>query len=341
MSDSILQKWQVIASPLVLDAFTVHMWATPFTRYLLNIAADPRSGSHFFTVATVLLVAALTFTVSRTAIKHAGLLHEATSVSDSPLFRVAWLFAATVTVAHSVGAGVPVFTLLTFVPVVYVRVPSVIPAVSAVYATVYFLCTLVGTLNRAVPVVPHVNGQIEQGVSYFAIACVWLSFVLSCAHHAAWIASHNHPDQPGVAASSKSGDTESPPISPIRWLYEQVFDESVQLAAYRTGVVLACTFLHDAGRETGHVAFLQKLSLLVTISTFESFTHCQHEGTNTLTSILLATVVVVTFGMLVGNVEQTACILLVTPAAIAFELASVRRLSRKRLEEGRGSVKEL
>jgi hypothetical protein len=316
------QIWKDV-TPLILDAFTMHIWATPFTARLRQYAGGS-TGSEFFVVITVVLIAVLTFTVNLATIKNAELLHNATRVSESPLFRTAFLFAASATIARCIsGAGVLTFTVVTFIPLVYVRVPSSIPVVSAVYATVYFLCAFIGTMNNTdtlAGVKPH------EETSYFTNILVWLCFALSSVHHAAWHASHSH-YSPSRGRFASDRDPDSVSSLGMR-LYEHIIQESTQLAAYRTMVVLGCMLLRSTdSTNTGPVAFIERLALLVTVSTFASFAHGQHttRGGNSLSSVLLSTVAATSCGMLVENVEQVACILVATPLAIAFELASVRR----------------
>ena len=325
--------WQTTFAPLILDAFTLHLWATPFTSLLREYASTVPE-----LVATVVLIAALTFTVNLATIKHAELLHETTRVSESPLFRTVFLFAASSTIKRCVGgAGVLNLTVVAFVPLVYVRVPSSIPVLSAVYATVYFVCVVMGTIsNNAQPS----GEEPSNSYSYFTNALVWVCFVLSNIHHAAWQASHSH-YSPSRGRFVGDRDPDSVASCSL-WLYEHLIQESTRLAAYRTMVAIGCMLLRRTEPATvGPVAFIERLSLLVTVSTFTCYVHCQHSTVhNSLSSVLRSTVVVVACGMLVDNVEQVACILVAVPAAISFELVSIRRLSRLRLA-ALGSVKQL
>ena len=314
MDTGFREIWSHSLTPLVIDAFTLYMWATPFTTHLLATVGTTAG----WYVTTVMTVAMLTFTVSIVTYKHVNWLHEEVGVSESPLFRSVWLFAAMGTVVRHVGGvGVLPFTLVTFLPLVYVRISPLLPPITALYATGFFICTtLVASTRHGGPAIHATGTSFSAYISVLEL----LSFTISCAHHSIWIASHNHTRPLPPTEYQGPSDTKTDPITSLTRL---IYAESTQLAAFRTLVVLFSMLVggtHTYPASFLPICFLQTLFLLATISTLAAWTHCQHQQPASLSQVLLATVVASSCGMLVDGIGQTACLLAAAPFAIALEL---------------------
>ena len=300
-------------TPFMIDAFTLHIWATPIcTRILAGTTAG-------WYVPTVITIAMLTFTVSLAAYTHVEWLHYEVGVTDSPLFRSAWLFAAMSTVTrHIGGGGVLPFTLVTFLPLVYVRISPLLPPVTALYATGFFVCTILLAVTGRSGHAVHVT---DTGFNVYVMSGLeLLSFTISCVHHSIWIASHHHTRSLQTPAYQSPSD---PSTTLSRWIHaEWIHTEATRLASFRTLVVLFSMLVRTPTYSAIFLPlrFLQTLFLLATISTLAAWTHGQHQRPTSLSNVLLATVVASSCGMLVDGTGQTVCLLAATPFAVALEL---------------------
>ena len=314
----------------MLDAFTLHLWATSFATCLRDvIETDIREEGNarlWYTAATVVFIALVTFTISAVGTEHAHLLLTPKGVCESPLFRTVWLFTAMGTVKRHTGAvfGVLPFTIVTFLPLIYVRVSVKLPAFTALYATGFFLCTtFLASRSDRDAVVRIESKECELGGNSYWLA--WVSFIMCCIHHSIWIESHDRfqtasgrrvTDHP----TSSTALFAAPCPSLVTWL---INPKSIQLAIFRTLVVLLSVFTHETPVYfTGwpSVTFLQTLFLFATVSTLAAWTHCQHLEANSLSNILVATVVASTCGILVDSTEQSAYLLVAAAFAIVFEI---------------------
>ena len=101
MTRGIQEIWKDDVTPLILDAFTLHLWVTPFRTCLMGTASPEGTRSIvWWPVVNVVALTVITFAMSLTAS-----LHTPMGVCESPLFRSMWLFAAMGTVTRHIGAS--------------------------------------------------------------------------------------------------------------------------------------------------------------------------------------------------------------------------------------------
>jgi hypothetical protein len=154
----------------------------------------------------------------------------------------------------------------------------------------------------------------------------WVSFIMCCIHHSIWIESHDR-FQTGSGHQDDRADRARAPdhlilftAASFNWYVDT---KSIKLATFRTLVVIFIVIARETSTSfTGwpSVTFLQTLFLLATVSTLAAWTHCQHLETNSLSNVLLSTVVASTCGILVDSIQQMACLLLAAMFAIALEI---------------------
>jgi len=309
----LLRIWMDGFTPLVLDAFVMHIWATPLISCLINGASASSNGT--FTTSIVLVAAALTFTVNIYIHPHLPHLHQKLGVCDSPLFRSIWIFASAAAVGRYTGdGGILSFTVVTFIPLLYVRVSFVLPAVSALYATLFFALTAGRSLLvfvRHEDIGP--SDGIEVPHDILSIGFHWFVFIFSSVYHPVFMSSHLY--------TVGTGDEVPGGYFFMKWRYT-----AIPLAAFRTIVVCLCVFIRET-YSYGHlykfhaaIEFIETLLLYVTITTFTAWVHSQHVYPNTLRNILTTAVVTASCGMIVENIEQTAFLCLLAPAAIASDV---------------------
>jgi hypothetical protein len=278
-------------APLVLDAFAIHLWASPYTSCLI-------SGSW---TGTWVGIAVITFAVSFASVYHAAHIHNRTGLVENALFRAAWLFTATKSVKNRIGSGVLPLVLVAFLPLIYVRVAPDLPSVAAIYAILYFLLT--GSRGTQVT-------AVCGNSSAFTMCYVWVSFIISCGHHSAWVHSHTHYIE----------------LSGFRkWVYRS----PLHTTFFRTVVVALCMLFPQTQLlgKPATLGTLRTLFLLSTISTFTAWTHCQHKETECFSNILVSTVFPVVSALIVETIEHTTAVLIVITLLIAIELfAGARRL---------------
>ena len=303
-------------TPLILDAFTLYLWATSVTTCLKDAVETDIIGVG----VTALFMVLVTFTMSAVRTERAHLLHTPRGVCESPLFRTVWLFAAMGTVKRHTGVmvGVLPFTVVTFLPLIYVRVPVKLPAFTALYATGFFLCTTALALRIDRDAVVHIAPKECElwGISYWL---AWVSFIICCIHHSIWIESQNR-FQTGLTDRCVPDHYISFTTASYTWYVDP---KSIKMATFRTLVVLFIVLTHETPtyfNERPSVTFLQTLFLFATVSTLAAWTHCQHLETNSLSNVLVSTVVASTCGVLVDSIQQIACLLVAAVCVIAFEI---------------------
>ena len=319
MNRGFREVWIDDLTPIMIDAFALYIWATPFITRLLSTVGT----TVWWYVATVMVIAMLTFTVNLAAHKHIHWLHSDLRVCESPLFRSVWLFAAMSTVTrHTEGGGVLPFTIVTFLPLVYVRISPLLPPVTALYATGFFVCTILISVTRLGG--HNVNAK-DTNFSFYESGLDLLSFTISCAHHSIWIASHKHTRSLQHTEYQSQSDTQTDTCTSILGAWVQ--SEATILATFRMLLVIFSilvggtpTYSTSVLLEYPLLGLLQTLFLLATISTLAAWTHGQHQQPTCLSNVLLATVVASSCGMLVDGTGQTVCLLAAMPFAIALEL---------------------
>ena len=208
-------------------------------------------------------------------------------------------------------------------PIIYIRVPYLLPAVSAIYATVFFALTTGRSLLlfvRHEEIRPTIGFEVPH--DGYSVGFHWFVFAFSSLHHPVFMSSHLYTSNPD--------DQPSESYFLFKWR-----NSALPLAAFRTIVVLCCVFIRETN-SYGHVykyhetiEFLETLLLFVTIVTFTAWVHCQHIYPNTLRNILETSVVAASCGMIAENIEQTAFLCLLTPAAIAIDMYFIK-LKHKR-----------
>lgn len=310
MSSWFIELWNESLTPLIIDAFVIQIWATPFTTRLYDTVGTTGE----LQALICIIIAVLTFTFSLVANLNPDWLNNEVRVCESPLFRSAWLFAAMGAVTRHIGGGVLPFTIVTFLPLVYVRISPLLPPITALYATGFFVCTIIlaftGGRGHAT------DTSFNWGFLFLEL----MSLAIICVHHSVWIASHHYTRSLQKPHDShRASGTQTDPRAELR----RIRDEATLLATFRMLVVLVSMIF--IGTPTHSVNFLslsliRTLFMLATISTSAAWTHCQHQQPTSLRNILLATVVASSCGMLVDGTGQTAFLLVAAPLAIALDV---------------------
>jgi len=314
---SLYEFWSEGATPLIIDAFEISLWATPLIGSI--VSSIPPGSSETKGVAIALMLV-MTFLLNWRLISIGRYFHTKLNICDSPIFRCGWIFICALAVSrYTGGKDVSSFTVVAFLPLVYTRTSAHLPSCISFYALAFFILLTYRIALRSQHVadtpwdiMPRQEGDwVENG--YVRIGMYWFLFLSATFYHVVWSSSHE-------STADNHKELPVPSYFFMRWRHS-----SIPLSLFRTLFVGLCVFLSEipAGTSTGHYeASLETLHifiLFVTISTLTSWTHCQHLHPNSLRSILIATVTAAACGLSVGNVEQITTVVILSPVAIAFD----------------------
>lgn len=278
---SIKELWIEGVTPLLLEAFAIHLWVPPIANSLIS-TRPMIAGSHALTLAVIgSVVAIFTFLVNLWIHPHTHSILAKTGVGESPLFRSVWVFICACAVSRYTGNdGIMQFTVVTILPLVYVRVPEQLASCAAVYAGIFSILCICHHIALFVAGRPFwteapVDTTHHHGYSIASHSAV---FVATSVYHILWFSSHRHTSDP----------TQQPSLSYFFFPWET---SALPLSVFRTILVLLSMFEHvghatqtDGITYTNQkvVEFLRILFLFTTISTFTAWTHCQHKHHNRL-----------------------------------------------------------
>jgi hypothetical protein len=283
-----------ILEELVLEAFAMHLWVTPISNNLMNNSPLILNSSVITLLVISLIASSFTFGVNVCIYPYLHRILDTTNVSESPLFRAVWVFICAASVTRYTGTvGMMQFTIVTFVPLIYIRVPDKLASCSAVYALIFLVITAAHTIafSEAKRYLPELsNTPLHYDTAVLATHSV--VFIITSIYHVLWFASHKH----------------------ISGLVEQPGFISVIPQAVIRSILVVLSLLLNSGRATettgvtytyhAIVEVVQILLLFVTISTFSSWAHCQHANHNRLRTIICAVVTTAMAGMIVNTLEQ-------------------------------------
>lgn len=316
---SFIDVWTEGITPLIVELFVIYLWSTPLTSNMLQI--DRSSDTDVVTIFIATVISLLTFMLNICIHPYLITIHAMTHVSKSPIFRAVWTFTCAVSIRQLTGfVGIIPFTILVFLPLIYVRVSQSLASISAVYAVIYFgVCAVHGL--SSVQNKPSVPLQLitQEAPTAYTVVMSWVVFIASSVHHMTWVSSHTH-----------TSDPSEPPV--ISYLFLRWRNSGIPIAIFRTLVVSICMVVvckPTTYNKSDTFQFMQALFLFLTISTLTAWTHCQHTNVACLRSILLASVTTAVCGMLVDNVEQMAFLYMSLPLAIFVELVLVHRHNHK------------
>jgi len=304
-------------APLVLDAFVMHLWLHPLLSILLN--ETPLHSGNGLTTSIVIVCMVLTFTVNMTI--HPKLLdiHTRIGVCESPLFRSVWIFISAAAVRRYTGSGAMPFTIVTFIPLLYVRVPHLIHVISCIYGILFFTVTIARNAFMFFEDEDTLPFSYEPGDDdAYQIGFSWFVFMFTSIFHPIFMSSQMYTTD-RFKDMSRSNRI-------FLWT-----SSGVRIAIFRSIIVLLSALLYDRNsiaymqKNTDNMKFIETLFLNMTITTFTAWVHCQHVNPNAISNILTTSVVAASCGMIVDNIEQAALLCSLTPAAIAFDIYSVRR----------------
>jgi hypothetical protein len=321
--------------PLLLDAFSMQLWLMPLVDSIMgSIPMGASATASTLCVAIILAVVTFVLNVSVYPHLHPFLAHS--RVGDSPLFRAVWVYTCAAAVTrYTGGAGVMSFSIVTFVPFVYVRVPDILPVFASLYACVFFVFIAVhNVMSIQAGGSRFARSRVVHSYDVYSMAMHSIVFISSSLYHAVWIASHKYTSDPAQQ-----------PVSSylfLRWRRWGILP-----ALFRTLVLVLCMLNRDGSETAGSSSsvaryqnhdvfrFLMTLCLFATISIYTSWTHCQHLDANKLRNILSASVVAATCGVLALDMEQIAFLCVAAPLAIWTDITSLgvseRIVARKRV----------
>lgn len=312
--------WSEGATPLVLDAFQVYVWAAPLTTLILT-GVGP--GSDMTRAGMVVALLGVTLVVNLVVLACAREIHTRTGVADSTLFRAGWVFvcAHAVSRATAGGGGVATFAVVSLLPLVYVRVSGSLTGCTALYAAAFFALAFVRNVlepprSTATEYLFWRDEDAWEPRDREELAVHCLVFAGANAFHALWAASHAHTLNRATLAPVPAYMVALPSVK-----------AALPMAAFRAGVVLLSMLLREspAGDYRGAHRYLQTLrvaqalALCVTISTLTAWAHCQHRRANSLRSVLAASVTAAACGMLVDSMQEIFVLSLLFPFGVALD----------------------
>ena len=311
-----IQKFIDQVAPLVLDAFVMHLWLQPLLSNIL-IKTPLHSGTGF-TLSMVLLCSILTFTLNMSIYPHLTDIHLRTGVGDSPLFRSIWVFICAAAARRYTGGGAMPFTIVTFIPLLYVRVPHLIHVISCVYGLLFFTVSI--TRNAFMlfrDKITRPDSYNPSGDDFYVLGFYWFVFIFTSIFHPIFMSSQMY-------TTDRHQNMNRSNIAFV-WRFA-----GTRIAIFRSIVVLLTALLYDRNsamylqKNRDNMEFIETLFLYMTITTFTAWVHCQHVNPNKLSNILTSSVAAASCGMIVDNIEQAAFLCALTPAAIAFDTYSAR-----------------
>jgi MFS family permease len=262
----------------------------------------------------------MVYTINLAVCTQENYFHRITNARESPLFRTLGLCLCVAAIAQHIGGGVVCFTIVAFLPLIYVRVSERLPSLTAVYASIFILLTFVHSTMLSTHATTAEVAQITHTYIH------WVLLFIAILYHTLWSSSHRHiPSKSETLLLSsffvRREDYARPSTIP-RTLLTVLSNPT---AISRTLMAVLCIVVRDTYTGSIHtgtthfqhtIYFLRILFLLLTISTFLSWTHCQHSHRNSLSSVLAASVVTAACGILVENVEQSLFLCLIALIAV-------------------------
>jgi len=303
-------------APLVLDAFVMHLWLHPLLSILLK--ETPIHGGTGLSTGIVVVCTVMTFVVNMTIYPHLMDIHMRYGVCDSPLFRSIWIFISSSAARRYTGGGAMPFTIVTFIPLMYVRVPNLMHVISCLYGIFFFVVTITRNIFMIFggeATLPNLYEPSKDNV--YQIGFCWFVYIFTSIFHPIFMSSQMYNTERFKNMNHCNGV----------FMWEL---SGIRIAIFRSLVVVFTAFLYDRDfiaymqKDRHSIQFMETLFLYMTITTFTSWVHCQHVNPNTISNILTSSVVAASCGMIVDNIEQTALLCTLTPFAIAFDIYNVR-----------------
>ena len=313
-SASIDELWREGLAPLLIDQFAIYLYIAPLALALLDSTPFKSDSNTITTIIILVMVFTLNLVVSR----YGEYFHFRTTIRESPLFRAVWVCLHIRCISPHTGSGVVCFTIVTFLPLIYVRVLELLPSMVALYTSFVFAATVVQAVVFPTTVTVPAASEISQTST---TAMKWVLLAFGIVYHALWSSAHRH-----------TSDPFSQPV--LSYLFVRWRNSSIPTALSRTITSLLFILLRETyvgskygGGSQYHYAvyFVRVLFLLATSSTFLAWAHCQHSHRSTLSSILAVSVVASTCGIIVDTVEQSLCLCVVTFIAIYFDIAYIHK----------------
>jgi hypothetical protein len=301
--------------PLIIDKFVTYIYICPISILLLD---TPHLGTNPSLVPIIIGILAVVFTAN-IAVYRSDTCYDVTrQTRESPMFRSVYVCLCAALAARRVGVGIVCFTITTFLPVIYVKVSGLIPQVTAGYVLFFFMMTAINTVNSSAEDTTHkVTGSFETFMQ-------WVLLLIGALYHAMWSLPQRH-----------TSDINKKPL--FSYLFIRLRNSPLPIAVSRTIMTLLCVLSRDTYRGRRNmgqnsywyvVDFIQTLSLLITISTFLAWSHCQHSYRNSLSTVLSAAVVSAACGILIENAAQAICLCVICGVAVWVDVSQCRKANR-------------
>jgi hypothetical protein len=303
--------------PLIIDKFVLYIYICPISIFLLD---TPHPDTNPNTVAVIFGILVVVFIVNIAVYTSETCYYVTCQTRESPMFRSVYVCLCTALAARWVGVGIVCFTITTFLPVIYVNVSGLIPQVTAGYVMLFFILTAINTINSPAEDTTHKVTVIGWSETFMQ----WVLLIVGVLYHAIWSSTHRH----------TSDITQKPLFS---YLFIRLRNSPLPIAMSRTIMTLLCVVLRDTYRGRRNMAqnsswyavdFIQTLSLLITMSTFLAWSHCQHSHRNSLSTVLSAAVVSAACGILIENAAQAICLCVIAGVAVWVDVSQSRKVNR-------------